>query len=128
MSKVNFHQKALVVNGKNEFLVLKASYKNMQWDLPGGAVEIPEMHEDALRREINEESGISVKDIVPLSLETAYNKDTDEYVIFAGYTCKAVDEQVKLSSEHTEYRWVTTAEFLEMDTIPYLKDFVRKWQ
>lgn len=126
MVKINFHQKAIVLNREDKFLVLKASYKGFRWDLPGGAVEIPEEHEAALKREVKEEVGIDVKDIVPLVVETGYNKDEDSYVIFIGYKCRAVSENVKLSGEHTECRWVTKEEFTKLDATPYLKDFVNK--
>ncbi|MBI2056295.1 MAG: NUDIX domain-containing protein [Candidatus Sungbacteria bacterium] len=126
MAKINFHQKAIVSNREGKFLVLKASYKGLRWDLPGGAVEIPEEHETALRREVKEEAGIDIDNIIPLVVETAYNKDEDNYVLFIGYRCKAVNGDVKLNNEHTEFRWVTKDEFMELETTPYLKDFVSK--
>lgn len=66
MSKVNFHQKVIILNAEGKFLILKAAYKGEKWDLPGGAVEIPENHEEALRREVREETGLEVEHIIPL--------------------------------------------------------------
>ncbi len=127
MTKINFHQKAIVLNREDKFLALKASYKGLRWDIPGGAVEIPEKHEEALRREIREEAGIDVGNFVPLAVETGYNKEEVSYVIFIGYKCETADKDVTLSGEHTEYRWVTKEEFAELDATPYLKDFVKKY-
>lgn len=125
MTKLNFHQKAIVVNSEGKFLTLKKSYAEKTWDLPGGAVEIPEEHEAGLRREIREETGCEVgASIRPLSVSSGYNQKEDEYFLFIGYVIAAISSEVKLSSEHTEFRWVTREEFLQLDATPYLKDFV----
>lgn len=125
MTKINVHQKAVVVNSENKFLALKKSYGQKTWDLPGGAVEIPEEHEIALRREIREEAGIEIDSVVvPLQVVSGYNKEDDEYFLFIGYRAAVRKESVVLSDEHTDYRWVTKEEFLQLDATPYLKEFV----
>lgn len=127
MTNINFHQKVVILNDKNELLALLASYKGLRWDLPGGAVELPELHEDALRREVAEEAGIEIGNIVPVEVETGYNSDEDCYVIFIGYQCRYAGGKIRLSDEHSQYKWMTQDEFLAMNAIPYLKDLVRKW-
>jgi 8-oxo-dGTP pyrophosphatase MutT (NUDIX family) len=126
MTKVNFHVKAIVFHNDGRFLALKAAYKGMRWDVPGGAVEIPEEHEVALRREIQEEAGIEVENIKPVTIETGYDKDDNVYVMFIGFTCDAVTENVVLSSEHTDSKWVTKNEFLELEATEYLKKWVEE--
>lgn len=122
---VNFHQKAIIKN-KGKFLILKASYKGLRWDLPGGAVEIPEMHDKALLREIKEEASLQVDNLTPLEVNTGFNAETDEYFIFIGWECESSSDKITLSSEHTDYRWVTKDEFLALEATDYLKDFVKK--
>lgn len=127
MIKINFHQKAIVLNREKKFLALKRSYGAKTWDLPGGAVEIPEEHETGLRREISEEAGIEVgATIKPLEVVSGFNKEENGYYLFIGYVVTALGEKITLSSEHTEYRWVTKEEFLRLDATPYLKEFVEK--
>ncbi len=128
MFNIKFHQKAIVLNGENKLLALRAAYKGLKWDLPGGAVELPEGYEEALRREVKEEANIEIKDIVPVAVQTAYGKDDNSYMIFIGYQAKATSEDVKLSGEHTEYQWVTRDEFMDMDATAYLKEFVQGWR
>jgi 8-oxo-dGTP pyrophosphatase MutT (NUDIX family) len=128
MLKVAFHQKAIILNHEGKFLALKASYKGLRWDLPGGGVEIPERAEIALHREIKEETGLEVEDIKPITLETAYNAEEDEYIMFAGYVCRALGDTINVSGEHTEYAWVSVDEWRDLDSIPYLKNFIEKWQ
>jgi 8-oxo-dGTP diphosphatase len=88
-------------------------------------LEFPELHEIALRREVREETGLEIANIVPIDIQSSYNVEQDDYVFFIGYECTALSDDITLSSEHSEYRWVRKVEFLEMDATPYLKDFVR---
>lgn len=124
MTVINFHQKAIIFCKRGVFLALKASYKECRWDLPGGAVDIPETHVTALQREIREETGTEVRDIVPVKIATAYNAEDDSYTIFIGYKCVLASGDLKLSSEHTSYRWITKEEFHKLDAPLYLKEFV----
>ncbi len=126
MPTLLFHQKVIILNREQKILALKASYKGLRWDLPGGQVEIPELHEAALKREVEEECGINITDIKPLQVTTGYNQETDEYFMFIGFSGQAASEKITLSSEHTEYRWVTKEEFLQLDATPYLLDFIKE--
>jgi ADP-ribose pyrophosphatase YjhB (NUDIX family) len=52
---VKFHQKIILLNKDTKFLTLKAAYKGLKWDLPGGAVDLPELHLEAILREVKED-------------------------------------------------------------------------
>lgn len=127
MKKIHLHQKAIILNNESKFLILKASYKGLKWDLPGGALEFPELHNAALKREVKEETSLDIESITPLDIQTAYNKEQDDYIMFIGYRCAALSGEVIVSTEHSEYAWVTKDEFLQMDATPYLKDFIKNF-
>lgn len=126
MIKIHLHQKAIVFNDENKFLVLKSTYKGFKRDLPGGGLEFPELHLDALRREIKEETGLAIENITLLDIQTAYNEEEDAYVIFVGYQCLALPGDIQVSDEHAEFAWVTKDQFLQMDATLYLKDFIKE--
>lgn len=128
MKHVRFHQKVIVLNSEGKMLALKASYKGKKWDIPGGAVDFSELHMDALKRECKEEAEIDVVDIKPIEVQTSISDEDRSYYLFIGYTARMKEENnIVLSDEHTEYRWVAPEEFLELDATEYLKSFVRTW-
>ncbi|MFH0906276.1 MAG: NUDIX domain-containing protein [archaeon] len=135
---IKFLQKIILFHPKykNKFLVLKSSPDHYSrpnsLDLPGGNVLFGETHLDSLLKEIKEEAGIKkVKDIKPIQVVTNYatkeklyqlnakRKSKKIYFIFIGYTGKAQTSKIKLSHEHTEYKWITKKEFLKLKPADY---------
>lgn len=102
---------------EGKYLILKRGYapKKGSWDLPGGYVEATESPEDTVLREMREETGLEVTDVRILS---SYNapfgdgpNETKPNVLGIYFTCRAASDQVRLSRENPEYRWVTLDEF-----------------
>ncbi|MFH0856595.1 MAG: NUDIX domain-containing protein [bacterium] len=124
---IKFLQKIIIFHPEEyKFLALKRS-KNMEtrpscYDLPGGNVLFGELHMDSLKKEIKEETGIEAEDIKIAYFITNYENGI--YYIFAGYTGNALSENIKLSHEHSEYRWVTKEEFLKLESGEYLINFI----
>jgi 8-oxo-dGTP diphosphatase len=89
--------KAVIVNPQNKVLFLKRSkYVEKfagEWDLPGGHTHIGEDLIKGLRREVREETGLSLG--LPIKVAEIEN------IIF--YTSKYIDGDIILSNEHTEY-------------------------
>jgi len=128
-NRVQFLQKALVIHPcGSTFLALQRSKDDDKlpgfWDLPGGNVSFDENHLDSIRREIREETGLHIKELQPIQVVTWPDEERDIYTIFVGHRCQVEIESIKLSVEHTEYRWVTKEEFLGLKVAIFLKDFV----
>ncbi|HVZ12528.1 MAG TPA: NUDIX hydrolase [Patescibacteria group bacterium] len=110
-------QKAIILNSKNQILVLLRSDKvggAGKWSLPGGSLENGEEPYAAVKREIEEETQLSVADLSPYFLHTYTNRDND-FVLIVGYRCKVDSEEVVLNWEHDEYKWMSKDQALELN-------------
>lgn len=80
------------------------------WEFPGGGLHFTEDFEAGLRREVQEETGLSIDLEAPVGI-WSYQKRDGQFlngVIFAAVSHSA---DVVLSDEHIAYRWVTPEEF-----------------
>lgn len=77
-----------VFNDENELLIVKNKYNN-NWTIPGGHPEVNEEKIDTLRREVLEESCVTVKDIKYLGAVEVVENDMVYYQL--RYTAR-VDE------------------------------------
>jgi len=80
------------------------------WWIPGGAMERDEGPENAARRELLEEAGITPTS--PLSLigvfpQHVYGQDT--YCV--SYACQCREGDVTVSGEHTAHRWIDPVDY-----------------
>ena len=82
-------------------------------DLPGGQVEEGENSDQCLHREIQEETGLKVRILRPIS-EWSYEKGPELTVAGITFLCEYLGGKVELSSEHTEYRWMASAELEQL--------------
>ena len=105
---------AVIANDKNEVLLLKANYGSKSWGLPGGAIEPGETIHETLERECFEEIGVKV-DIGELT-GVYYHKAFDSQVVL--FRCEVGKiEDIKLSNEHTEYKYFPLEEMSEVQRI-----------
>ena len=77
------------------------------WENAGGNIELCESPEEAMKREIHEETGISQIRIERVAYVTLVNAESP-YLIIA-YLCEALTDEVELSSEHQAYVWADEA-------------------
>jgi len=127
---IKFLQKAVIFHPDQDeiFLILKRSStafsRPNDWDLAGGNVLFGELHEDSLRKEIREETSLEVGDFTPVQILTSYDEEKAIYYIFNGFFCQTKSGDVNLSDEHSEYRWVSKNEFIELKPAQFLVDLV----
>jgi 8-oxo-dGTP pyrophosphatase MutT (NUDIX family) len=102
--------KALVFNEKNQVMLVKNTY-DKRWLLPGGGIKRGESPEEAVKRELREETGIEITGlhIVGEYLSTReYKKDT----IYLFYVEKYMSNKNPGSPE------IEKITFFDKDTIP----------
>lgn len=109
----------------NRYLLLKRSddkdFAAGVWECVTGRVDQGEGFEDAVRREVREELGAEI-DIEFIIGTTHFYRgavDPRNELIGVVYGCTIPDaDAVSISSEHSEYRWVTADEAAAMLTTP----------
>lgn len=94
----------------DKILLLKRS--NGFWEFPGGGLEWGEDPESCVLRETLEETGLRAENLSLLTVTSAtYKKDgNDKHSVYIVYKGAAKGKEVKLTGEHTEFRWLTVME------------------
>ncbi len=133
MENIRFHitVKAIVIYHQ-KILILKRTRPSSDglgfWELPGGGLEYGETPHQALIRELKEETNLDIKIIKPVYTFTAIRPDYQTVGI--GFLAIPTNDHVKISDEHTEYRFVSSDELLNYvdkkiynDIITTLKEY-----
>jgi len=94
-----------------------------RWDLPGGRVEPGEFLEESVRREVAEETKLSVSE---LRLEGAYHYPGNEGspAIFLLYKVLSVQGRIELTEELPLLRWFSRGELEALNLTPWSRHFL----
>lgn len=93
---------AVIVNSMNEVLLLKATYTDCVWGLPGGALDMGETIHEALLRECMEELGCKVR--LDYLSGVYFHSVVNSHVFI--FRCHLEEgSKFSLSDEHSELRW-----------------------
>ncbi len=120
--------KSIILNRKlNKFLLLKREKQDSiganTWENAGGNVECGEELEEAMKREIREETGITDISIERVAYITLVN-GKKPYLIIA-YLCETLTESVTLSNEHQAFIWADEETCKELLPEEIITDFER---
>ncbi|TEU10347.1 MAG: NUDIX domain-containing protein [Anaerolineales bacterium] len=117
---------ALIFN-QDKVLLLKSDKWRNKYVIPGGHIELGETMEDALRREIKEETGLDIYDIEFASLQefifdAAFHEE--RHFIFIDFVCRTDSNKVVLNAESQEYVWVSLKEASRLPIDRYTKRLI----
>ena len=101
----------IVFNDKKEILLFKHAYRSHAWSLPGGYMKSGEHPQEALEREIKEESGLIVSADEPLKTRT----DRESARLDMCYTGILIGGDFTPTHEVSEYGFFT------QDKLPLLR-------
>lgn len=116
------------MNDKNELLVVKRAdnddFLPRLWELPGGSTNFGENPQEALKREVFEETGISITISKSLSVENYFMEDDSEKIhrVEIFFLCSLIDtsQEVQLSFEHSAFQWVKKEDLPEVGMTDYM--------
>jgi mutator protein MutT len=103
---------ALIFEGRNILLVERAKEPlKGYWSIPGGIVEAGEKLEDAVRREVREETGLEIEPLAMFEIFERIMPDADarpEYhYVLIDYVCRVVGGQLGAASDVSKAAWVS---------------------
>ena len=119
---------AIIFNPDNKILLCKSHKWSNKYVIPGGHIELGEKMEQALKREILEETGLEIYDIKLISLkDSIYNNSFHEkkHYIFIDYICKTDSYDVVLNDEAQEYEWVDLEDIVKIKREVFLSNYLK---
>ena len=99
--------KAVIQNTDDSFLIVK---EGVRWQAVGGRLEKGEKLEAGLRREVEEETGITnleVGKVIHVDEWFAKPEGELKHIVALFFLCKVRSKDVKLSDEHQDFAWIT---------------------
>ena len=122
---------AVTVHEGKVLLVMRGKAPSMgKWGIPGGVVEVGETLHEAVKREVFEETSVSVEPVKLLTVFDSINRDDDgrvhyHYILFE-YLCRYVSGEVQANSDAPDARWVGFEDLDSLDIMPSTRRFVDK--
>ena len=120
---------AVILNSEAKVLICKSNKWNHKYVIPGGHIEAGESMEEALIREVKEETGLDVFEIELLGInESIYSESfqNKKHFIFVDFICRSNSNDVILNEEAQSYEWINLTEVenynLEKFTAKLLKE------
>ncbi len=98
---------AVISDDEGRLLLLRQTYGDNRWGLPGGGVDPGETVHQAIVRECSEELGCEVEARCLTGIY--YHAEFESHVCI--FRCELPDHGgIRLSAEHSEYRWTPLEE------------------
>lgn len=119
-------EKRILIDNRKEEILDEA---NGKWEVPGGKIEFGETPEDAVKRELFEETGynVKVKQIIPYSNVSMWEySDCKQHTVIFFYVCElANEEHMEISDNRINtYKWIKRNELLNYKFLPGNKEAI----
>ena len=115
---------ALIFNAEDQLLLVKTHKWKGNYTIPGGHVELGERLVEALKREVNEETGLELIHGEFLCHQEFVYDDTfweKRHFIFFDFVCRVREGSVNLNDEAQEFVWVDLNRVNEYPIDKYVK-------
>jgi mutator protein MutT len=117
-------------DGKN--LVMRRSklndYMPLKWDIPGGIARPGETLEETIRREVKEETGLTIQVRNVVFIYANRDQLPARQTFQAVYLCQYLDGEVQLNpSEHDLYEWLDYDDIANINAIDFLRELVKSY-
>ena len=120
--------RSVIKNEEGKILVLRRHPKSKtqphKWELPGGKIEKGEFFDEALIREVKEETNLNVKvgDFCEAVQDDYPHKRTVQLIMYS----KDITGDVEISDEHDDWKWASVDEIKSLDITSSLEKIIKK--
>lgn len=121
---------AIIINDKGSVLLLKSHKWKDMYIIPGGHIELGETTEDALIREVKEETGLDIFDIDFLGFQESIfheNFFIKRHFIFLDFVCKTKGISVVLDNEAENYFWASIENVFNLPLVSNTRVALKKY-
>lgn len=101
----------IVIDDRNRALLVRRR-DNGRWEPPGGVLELEESITNGVRREVREETGLTVE---PEALTGVY-KNMARGIVALTFRCRVLAGRLTTNPEADEFRWVTADQVRTLTT------------
>lgn len=122
---------AVTIRGREVLLVERGKAPSLGlWGVPGGAVEVGETLEEAVAREVMEETNVAIKPVELLEIINSMSRDDEDkvrhhYVLFE-FLCEYVSGEVAPGTDAPDARWVPIDDLGSVNIMAYTRRFIEK--
>ena len=122
----------IIYNEAEKKMLLEKRTDNGMWCVPGGAIELGETLEEALRREVKEETSLDIFNPqlfdVRANVHMVYPNQDEAYYTDVVYLITEYEGELKPDAESRELRWVPIDEFPEImpTQVYYVEKFLKE--
>jgi ADP-ribose pyrophosphatase YjhB (NUDIX family) len=122
----------LILDREHRLLMMKRTDSGL-WGIPGGAVELGEVIEDAARRETREETNLEIVDMSLFGVFSGpelyykYPNGDEVYNVSIVYLSHDWRGEIRLNDEHSEWAWFAASDIPE-DFSPPIKTILDQFK
>jgi len=121
---------ALIFNPEGKLFLMKSHKWLGKYVIPGGHIEVGETMEDALKREVKEETGLDIEGSTFVGFQEFIFDDAfwkKKHFIFFDFACRTKTKNVVLSDEGQDYCWASPVEALKLPVEPYSRKTIERY-
>lgn len=114
----------------DKFLVVKRSRNEIayprKWAFPGGKLEKGQTILETLKREVKEEVGLEIENYKKFLDDYTFIRPDGHNVVGLCFLVIAKSEDVKISKDFDDFKWITPKELSKLDHIDGMEEEVKK--
>lgn len=117
----------LIFNEEGKIFLMKSHKWKDKYIVPGGHVELGETMEEALKREIKEETNLDINDFKFLCvMESVFGDEfyKKKHFIWITFSCKTNSKNVVLNDEGQDHVWIYPEEALKLHIDSFTKALI----